>query len=165
MVVQNWDNVHHHLQVYIVFEYRELTTKELDIFIDRRINQFREECEEAMNFYERVFNGQNKEIMRYNDYVPEGTIENVSNYVLHGTMKIFDTQFTFFDEVSKPLTAENMIHLTINPHTLDEGMKLYNELKENGEVFLPPTETFYSPLHTSVKDMFGIIWNIIVSNF
>lgn len=77
-------------------------------------------------------------------------------------MKIFDTQFTFVDEVSEPIVAGNMMHLNINPHTLDEGMKLYNELKENGEVLLPPTETFYSPLHTTVKDKFSVIWNIIV---
>lgn len=120
------------------------------------------QCEEAMNFYEKVFDGQDKEIMRYDNYVPEGVKENVSNYVLHGTMKIFDTQFTFADEVSQPLIVGNMIHLNINPQTLDEGMKLYYQLKENGEVLLPPTETFYSPLHTSVKDKFGIIWNIIV---
>lgn len=121
------------------------------------------QCEEAMNFYENVFNGQNKEIMRYNDYIPEGTKDDVSNYVLHGTMNILDTQFTFADEFSQPLTIGNMVHLTINPHTLDEGMQLYNKLNENGEVLLPPTETFYSPLHTTVKDRFGIIWNIIVS--
>lgn len=124
---------------------------------------FYKQCEEAMNFYENVFHGQNKEIMRYNDYIPEGVEENVSNYVLHGTMDIFDTPFSFADEFSTPVTAGTMLHLTITPSSVEEGRRLFEALKENGEVLLPPVETFYSPLHASVKDRFGVIWNIIVS--
>lgn len=77
-------------------------------------------------------------------------------------MKIFDTQFTFDDEVSEPIVAGNLMHLNINLHTLDEGMKLYKELRETVEVLLPPTKTFYSPLHTTVKDKYSVICNIIV---
>ena len=123
---------------------------------------FSKQCEEAMNFYEKVFDGQNKKIMRYNDYVPDGIEEDVSNYVLHGTMDFYDTQFTFADEFSKPVTPGSMVYLTINPSSLDEGTRIYYELKENGEVLLPATETFYSPLHATIKDKFGIMWNIIV---
>lgn len=125
---------------------------------------FYKQCEEAMNFYEKVFHGQHKEFMRYQDYIPEGVEEDVSNYILHGTMEIFGTPFSFSDELSMPVIAGNMVHLTVNPHSTDEGMRLYDELKGNGEVLLPPTETFYSPLHASVKDKFGVIWNIIVIN-
>lgn len=55
-----------------------------------------------------------------------------------------------------------MIYLTVNPNSLDEGNRIYGELKVGGEVLLPPTETFYSPMHTTAKDRFGILWNIIV---
>lgn len=125
---------------------------------------FDKQCEEAMNFYERVFNGQNKEIMRYNEYVPDGIKENLSDYVLHGTMSFYDTQFMFADEFSKPVIPGSMVYLTINPNTIDEGTKIYYELKENGNVLLPATETFYSPLHATVKDKLGVMWNIIVIN-
>lgn len=47
-------------------------------------------------------------------------------------MEIFDTEFTFADELSEV------------------------------QVLLLPAETFYSPFHTTVKDRFGILWNIIV---
>lgn len=124
---------------------------------------FYRQCEVAMNFYEKVFHGQNKEIMRYNDYIPEGVKEDVSGYVLHGTMTMFDTPFSFADEFSTPVTAGNMLHLTVTPNSLDEGTRIFEELKENGEVLLPPVETFYSPMHASVRDQFGVIWNIIVS--
>lgn len=79
-------------------------------------------------------------------------------------MDFYDTQFTFADEFSKLVTPGSLVYLTINPSSLDEGTKVYDELKENGEVLLPATETFYSPLHATVKDKFGIMWNIIMIN-
>lgn len=126
---------------------------------------FDKQCEEAINFYEKVFHGKNKEIMRYNDYVPDTEQDlpaDISNYVLHARMEIFDTEFTFADEFSEAVIKGNAIYLTVNPNTLDEGSRIYGALKAGGEVLLPPTETFYSPLHTTVKDRFGVLWNIIV---
>ena len=123
---------------------------------------FDKQCEEAMQFYERVFSGEKKNILRYNDYVPDGVEEDVSNYVLHGELELFGTPFTFADEVSKPVVSGNNLHLTINPHEVKEASEMFDELKESGEVFLPPAETFYSPFHASVMDKYGIVWNIIV---
>lgn len=126
---------------------------------------FNKQCEEAVNFYEKVFNGKNKELMRYGDYVPKTSQElpaDLSNYILHAKMEIYNTEFSFADEFSRPVIEGSMIYLTINPYSLEEGKRIYNELKENGEVLLSPTETFYSPLHTTIKDKFGILWNIIV---
>ncbi|MGG5372421.1 VOC family protein [Enterococcus sp. AZ196] len=123
---------------------------------------FNRQCEEAMTYYEKVFSGEKKEILRYTDYVPEGVVEDVRNYVLHGKMTLFETEFTFADEFSKPVTSGNQVHLTVHPSDAAEGKRIYNELSKEGEVFLPPTETFYSPLHTTIQDKFGIVWNIIV---
>lgn len=123
---------------------------------------FDRQCEEAMLFYEAVFSGEKKTILRYNDYVPLGVKEDVSNYVLHGEMELFGTPMTFADEVAKPVITGNNMHLTINPNNVAEGSKMFNELQEGGEVLLPPTEAFYSPLHAAVKDKYGIVWNIIV---
>ena len=104
-----------------------------------------------------------RQAMRRGDAVLwNGVEEDVSNYVLHGELEIFGTPFTFADEVAKPVVSGNNLHLTINPHELKEATEMFNELKESGEVFLPPTETFYSPFHASVMDKYGIVWNIIV---
>jgi PhnB protein len=126
---------------------------------------FDKRCEEALIFYERVFEGKNKEVLRYNDYIPEAkhTLpKDISNYILHAKMEIYDTVFTFADELSQSIMEGSNIYLTINPSSLKEGKRVYNALKDGGEVILPPTETFYSPLHTTLKDKFGVLWNIIV---
>lgn len=124
---------------------------------------FEKQCEEAMQYYEQIFSGQEKKILRYNEYIPAGVEEDVSNYVLHGEMELFGTPFTFADEVSRPVVIGDNICLTINPSDVKTARKMFDSLKEDGEIFLPPTETFYSPLHATVKDRYGIVWNIIVN--
>jgi PhnB protein len=127
---------------------------------------FNKQCEAALEFYERIFKGEEKELIRYNDYVPETNQElpdDLSDYILHAKMKIYGTEFTFADEFTRPVVEGNMVHLTITPNNIEEGKRIYDELKDGGEVFLPITETFYSPLHAAVKDKFGITWNIIVA--
>ncbi|NMC55614.1 MAG: VOC family protein [Eubacteriaceae bacterium] len=122
-------------------------------------------CEEAVSFYEKVFTGKNKTILRYDDYKPDTDIAlpiDLNNYVLHAELEIYNTKFTFADEVAMPVNQGNMIYLTINPESVKEAKKICNALIEDGEFLLNPTETFYSPLHTTIKDKFGILWNIIV---
>lgn len=89
--------------------------------------------------------------------------EDVSNYVLHGEMELFGTPFNFAGEVSRPVVIGDNICLTINPSDVKTAKEMFDELKENGEIPLPPTETFYSPLHAAVNDRYGIVWNIIVN--
>lgn len=72
------------------------------------------------------------------------------------------TKFTFADKIDMPVNQWNMIYLTINPKSVKEAKKICNALIEDVEFLLDPTETFYSPLHTTIKDKFGILWNIIV---
>ncbi|MGL9750108.1 VOC family protein [Enterococcus sp. DIV0170] len=123
---------------------------------------FNKQCEEAMRYYEEVFSGEKLTIQRYQDYIPEGVEEDVSNYVLHGEMELFGSPFTFADEFSIPFQVGNNVHLTVNPSGVEEAAAMFDALKEAGEVYLPPTKTFYSPFHGSVKDKYGIVWNMIV---
>ena len=47
---------------------------------------FNKQCEEAMRYYEEVFSGEKLTIQRYQDYIPEGVEEDVSNYVLQRSL-------------------------------------------------------------------------------
>lgn len=126
---------------------------------------FDKECEEAVNFYEKVLNGKNKKILRYGKYIPDTKRElpsNLSNYVLHATMKIFNTEFTFADEFSEQVIIGNNLYLTINPATVKEAKQIHQDLKADGKELLVPTATFYSEFHSTVKDKYNILWNIIV---
>lgn len=57
--------------------------------------------------------------------------------------------------------------LIITPYPLryhadrQEAAGVFDALCVNGEVTLPPTETFYSVFHSAVTDKFGVNWNVV----
>jgi len=53
------------------------------------------------------------------------------------------------------------IHPTISTDNKDEITRLFNELKEGGEVYAELGRTFFSEWYGMVKDKFGITWHIL----
>ena len=120
-------------------------------------------CEEALEFYAAGFNSTIKMVQPYGDYVPEGVANppnNLSNWILHAEMEICETIFWFADEIAEPVTEGNMVKLTAQVATAKEAQRIFDCLKKDAHITLPPTETFYSTFHAGLVDMFGISWNI-----
>jgi PhnB protein len=55
----------------------------------------------------------------------------------------------------------NNISPTISTKDKNEVTRIFNELKEGGEIFLDLQETFFSEWYGMVKDKFGIVWQIL----
>ncbi|MFV0395523.1 MAG: hypothetical protein ACK5LC_14245 [Coprobacillaceae bacterium] len=91
------------------------------------------------------------------------TKDKVSNCILHAEMEINDTKFTFADELVVKHSGGNNIFLTITYDSLEQAKVVYEHLSKEGTVLLEPTKTFYSPMHTTLRDKFDIQWNIIVN--
>lgn len=120
-------------------------------------------CNEAIEFYEKVFKGQDKRIMRFKDAPPNPDSpvpEEMKNYVLHAEMVICGTKVNFSD-TQQDVVPGNLISLAVNFPTEDEVRDVYNKLKEDGEVLMELSPQFFSPLYGWVKDKFGIGWQII----
>ncbi|WP_347490955.1 VOC family protein [Desulfoscipio sp. XC116] len=124
---------------------------------------FNGNCKEALDFYQKAFESKIGMSMPYGEYVPSGVEKlpsDLSVWVLHAEMQICGTTFWFADEVGI-LTKGNVVRLTATVPTNGEAQKIFDWLKENGEITLPPTETFYSTFHAALTDKFGIPWNIV----
>jgi len=124
---------------------------------------FNGSCKEAIDFYMEVFNCEEPKIMPYGDYMPEGSKtppELLREWVMHGEMVICDTNVWFADE-ALPLTTGDNIKLSANVKTGEDAKGIFNALCVDGNVTLPPTETFYSVFHGAVTDKFGICWNVV----
>ncbi|KJS84438.1 MAG: hypothetical protein JM58_10815 [Peptococcaceae bacterium BICA1-8] len=120
-------------------------------------------CNEAIAFYEKVFNGQDKRIMRFIDAPPNPDYpipEYMKEYVLHAEMTISDTKISFSD-TQQGVVPGNMISLAVNFPSEDEVKDTFNKLKEDGEVLMELSPQFFSPMYGWVKDKFGIGWQII----
>lgn len=124
---------------------------------------FNGNCNEALQFYQKVFQTDEPNVMPYGDYMPEGSKtppELLRTWVMHAEMVICGTNVWFADDVATPKIGDH-IRLTATVATGQEATAIFDALSEGGEVTLPPTETFYSVFHASVTDKFGVNWNVV----
>ena len=55
----------------------------------------------------------------------------------------------------------NNINPTVSADDKDEVTRIFNELKEGGEVYMELQTTFFSEWYGMVEDKFGVIWQIL----
>lgn len=131
----------------------------LEMFIN-----FDGNCHEAIKFYAKVFRTEIHNLMFYEEAPPSSghTIspEDIGR-VMYAGMPIGGMVLMFSDT---PYGGEfirgNNVCPTIGSDDKEEIARLYDELKEGGEVYMPLSATFFSELFCMVEDKFGIIWQI-----
>lgn len=120
-------------------------------------------CEEAIDFYEKVFEGTEKKIMYYKDMPqnPDYPVPEVlKDKVLHAEMTIYGTRVSFSD-IEEKVNPSLMISLAVRFSNPDYVVGTFNQLKEGGEVFMALGKQFFSPMYGWVKDKYGISWQLI----
>lgn len=118
---------------------------------------------EAIEFYEKVFHGQNKQVMRYGDAPPNPQFpirEEDKNLVLHAEMTISGTKLNFSD-TQDAINEGSMISLAVDFRTENEVREAFDKLKEGGEVLMELEPQFFSPLYGWVIDKYGVSWQIV----
>lgn len=118
---------------------------------------------EAIDFYEKVFNGRDKLVMRYKDAPPNPQFpvpEHMKDLVLHSDLNIAGTKIHLSDG-QRDLIPGNMISFAVNFSSPDEVEAVYNKLKEGGEVLMELGPQFFSPMYAFVRDKYGIGWQLI----
>ena len=128
-------------------------------------------CKEAMAFYAKVFNVKHYNVttmgelqQQYDSPCPESEMDRVGI----GNMQIYDLNIRFFDCSSdgKTFTGQqflsgNNIVLHLEIAGVEETTRVFDELKECGDVLQELQPQFFAALHGEVKDKFGIYWNIL----
>ena len=120
---------------------------------------FNGNCEEALNFYAQAFNGEIKDLMRF-----EGSpVENMSadkqkamhvHFAVNG-----NTIFMAADGGQGKANAKGgMVHLSINFNNADEQERVFNVLSEGGQVSMPLQDTFWGARFGMLRDKFGVNW-------
>ncbi len=120
-------------------------------------------CNEAICFYESVFEVKNKRVMYLKDTPSDlsETIANVTeNFVVHAAMDICGTE-VWLGDTPNGITPGDMVTLGVGFATVEEVEETFNKLKEGGEVFMELAPQFYSKMFGCVQDKFGVIWHII----
>ncbi len=125
-------------------------------------------CEEAIEFYRRVLGAEVTMLTRFKDspeppqpgMVPPGS----ENKVMHASLKIGDTNVMVSDGHCTGKPSFQGFSLSIALPDAAKVEKVFAALGEGGQVKMPLTKTFFSPLFGMVADRFGVSWMLIVEH-
>lgn|GEM_PF-276732 len=120
-------------------------------------------CNEAIDFYEKVFDGQKKTIMRYKEAPPNPYYpipDELKDLILYAEMNIKGTNVHFSD-TQQNVVPGNMISMAITLASVEEVTSTFNQLKVEGEILMELEPNFFSPMYGWVKDKYGVGWQLI----
>ena len=126
---------------------------------------FEGNCREAVEFYAKVFRTEVGNLMTYGEAPPDPTCPTKpedSGRIIYAGLKLGDMTVMFMDMPSgMPVTVGNNINPTVSLADKAEITRLFNELKQGGQVYMELAETFYSEWYGMLQDKYGIIWHIL----
>jgi len=133
---------------------------QLELFVN-----FDGNCREAVAFYAKVFTSEVNNLMTYGETPPDPNFpvaEADRDKVCYAGVRIGGITVMFMDmPTGFPLVVGNNINPTVSMNNTEEIERIFNELKEGGEVYMELQKTFFSELYGMVKDKFGVIWQIL----
>lgn len=133
--------------------------KTFSIFIN-----FDGNCSTAVRFYAEVFRSEVLDMMTYAQMPPDPAypVAKVDkDRVAYCSVPIFGNHVMFSDFPSNmPLTKGDNISPTLGSDDADEIRRVFTALSEGGEVLMPLEKTFWSKLYGSVRDKYGVIWQL-----
>lgn len=128
---------------------------------------FQGRTEEAIDFYRRALDAQVIALIRFKDspqppqpgMIPPGS----ENKVMHAAFKIGDSTIMASDGECSGKANFQGISLSLSAANDAEAERLFDALKDGGQVRMPLTKTFFSSRFGMVADRFGVGWMIVVA--
>jgi len=129
---------------------------------------FNGNCEEAFNFYKKVFGGDFSYVGRYSEMpVEEGNPEipeAEKGKIMHIGLPISkETSLMGCDSIEslgERAKGGTNFSIYLNTDRKAEADKLFEELAEGGKVTMPLADTFWGSYFGMLKDKFGISWMV-----
>ena len=121
-------------------------------------------CEEALEFYREALGAEVTMLMR-NKESPEATmcVPGAEDKIMHSSFRIGDTTVFASDGRCPEQPTFQGFSLSIIVPTEAEATRLFTALSDGGQVQMPLTKTFFSPLFGMAADRFGVSWMVLVA--
>lgn len=127
---------------------------------------FKDNCEEAFNFYKSVFGGEFRQVTRFKDMPMPGMKlpEEDENKILHIALPIGENDVLMGSdsprEFADKLVEGNNVHLSLIPDSKDDADRFFKALSKGGVVEMSMADQPWGDYYGSFKDKFGVIWMI-----
>ncbi len=119
-------------------------------------------CAEAFRFYEKHLGGKIIMLSTFGEMPDSSNVpDDQKNRVLHARIEIGDTIIMASDMPPGRHQPMRSAYLSLSVDSNEEAEKLYDLLKEGGEVFMKMEETFFAHRYAALRDRFGTSWMII----
>jgi len=116
-------------------------------------------CEEALQFYEKCFNGKTLMMMRFKDAPDHQYPEAYANKIMHAEFKAKGLEFMASDGMpGEEVTQGDQIHLALDCESTFEQDNIFEALSEGAEVCMPLNDTFWGARFGMLTDKYGIHW-------
>lgn len=121
---------------------------------------FNKDCMEAIEVYEKAFNAKIIEIQKYGDMPPDPAFTipaSDKDLVLHARLRLDGMEIMCADSSERITRGDNM-YVSITTNDTAYVQKAWDVLKQDGEIYMELTPSFFATLHGSLQDKFGINW-------
>ncbi len=127
---------------------------------------FKDNCEEAFNFYKSVFGGEFRTKMRFKDMPMPGArmAEEEADKIMHIALPIGEKDVLMGSdmpkEVGQKLVEGNNVRISLTPDSKEDADRLFNALSDEGKVEMSMADQPWGDYYGSCKDKYGINWMI-----
>lgn len=116
---------------------------------------------EAMDFYEDVFDAQDKSVTLLGDMPDMMVPDGVRDRVAYGHMTICGTNFNFTDMEYEELASSSMISFMVKFDDEEDMKRAYRRLANGGRVMMELAPMLHARQFAWVKDKYGIDWQLL----
>jgi PhnB protein len=118
------------------------------------------DCEEAFNFYAAHLGGRIGTMLRVADSPIPASATRPGRHIVHANISIDGVELAGADAEAHDYKTPAGFYVLLGVDSEDKVDAYFSALQTNGQVILPPQQTFWSPRYAIVIDRFGVPWKI-----
>ncbi len=118
---------------------------------------------EAIQFYEQAIDAEVLSMMTYGEMpdLPTTFTDELSSLVAHAKLKVGVTELMLSDTPGgSPIESGKRVTICITTNEVEQSKRIYEALRQEGQVNMPFREEPFSPGFGDVTDKFGVTFQI-----
>ncbi|HZO20654.1 MAG TPA: VOC family protein [Gemmatimonadaceae bacterium] len=118
-------------------------------------------CRQAFEFYVEHLGGKITEVTTHGELGDPNTPPDMKDAIVHARMELGGTILLGADVPPARFQPMRSAYLTLMLDSSAEAERIYDLLKEGGQIFMPMEETFFARRFAMLRDRFGTSWMLL----